>query len=170
MSRIRRLLWLFVIPIAGTISASGAASPPGDIFAKKLIRSVAPSYSVEFRGVEFRTGHPAPGENLLLAVKQPGDVAAQLLEEDMKLLKNLPKVRLKAIGFTDGHECFAAECVALSLRRAKYVSDWFLEHGIPKERLDEPEGRGSNEPVDSNETEEGSQRNRRTDIIPIYMP
>ena len=88
----------------------------------------------------------------------------------MKLLKNLPKVRLKAIGFTDGNECVASECAALSLRRAKYVRDWFLEHGVPKERLDEPEGRGSNEPIDTNETEEGRQRNRRAEVSPVFMP
>jgi len=163
-------LWFFVIPLAGAVSASGSGSAGGEIFAAKLIPSVVPSYSVEFRGVEFRAGHPAPNESLLVAVKQPGEVAAQLLEEDMKLLKNLPKVRLKAIGFTDGNECVASECAALSLRRAKYVRDWFLEHGVPKERLDEPEGRGSNEPIDTNETEEGRQRNRRAEVSPVFMP
>lgn len=120
--------------------------------------------SAEFLGVKFKSGHPPIGESFLNAAKPPGINQEDRLKIDADGLKTIPGARVEILGFTDGRECSGQECYELSLRRAKIVYDWFISHGVPKESLKEPEGHGSEMAIYGNETEEGRQQNRRTEV------
>lgn len=52
---------------------------------------------------------------------------------------------------------------ALSEKRAQSVANWLIAHKIAAKRLN-TSGRGESEPVDTNETVEGRQKNRRVSI------
>ena len=79
----------------------------------------------------------------------------------MYLARN-PKVRIKIIGHTDSVGKDAAN-QKLSDGRANEVMKDLIERGIAPERM-EAEGRGESQPIDTNDTEEGRQNNRRVEI------
>ena len=79
----------------------------------------------------------------------------------MYLSRN-PKVRIKIIGHTDSVGKDAAN-QKLSDGRANEVMKDLIERGIPADRM-EAEGRGESQPIDTNDTEEGRQNNRRVEI------
>ena len=73
-----------------------------------------------------------------------------------------PNVRVVITGHTDnvGGQKFNQD---LSLKRAQAVKNWLVEKGIESNRM-RTVGRGLNEPVASNETEEGRAQNRRMEF------
>jgi OOP family OmpA-OmpF porin len=73
-----------------------------------------------------------------------------------------PNVRVVITGHTDnvGGQKFNQ---TLSLKRAQAVKNWLVKKGIPSNRM-RTVGRGLNEPVASNETEEGRAENRRMEF------
>ena len=79
----------------------------------------------------------------------------------MYLARN-PKVRIKIIGHTDNVGKDEANQI-LSEGRANAVMQDLIERGLTPDRL-EAEGRGEKQPIDTNDTEEGRQNNRRVEI------
>lgn len=79
----------------------------------------------------------------------------------MYLARN-PQVRIKIIGHTDSVGKDEAN-QKLSDGRANAVMQDLIERGISADRL-EAEGRGETQPIDTNDTEEGRQNNRRVEI------
>ena len=79
----------------------------------------------------------------------------------MYLARN-PQVRIRIIGHTDSVGKDAAN-QKLSDGRANEVMKDLIERGISADRL-EAEGRGESQPIDTNDTEEGRQNNRRVEI------
>ena len=79
----------------------------------------------------------------------------------MYLARN-PQVRIKIIGHTDSVGKDDAN-KKLSEGRANEVMKDLIERGIPADRL-QAEGRGESQPIDTNDTEEGRQNNRRVEI------
>lgn len=77
------------------------------------------------------------------------------------LAKN-PELRIRIIGHTDNVGKDNAN-QKLSEGRANAVKKELEERGIAPERI-EAEGRGESQPIDTNETEEGRQNNRRVEI------
>ena len=73
-----------------------------------------------------------------------------------------PEVRIKFIGHTDNVGKDAAN-QKLSDGRANAVMKDLIERGIAPERI-QAEGRGESQPIDTNDTEEGRQNNRRVEI------
>jgi outer membrane protein OmpA-like peptidoglycan-associated protein len=73
-----------------------------------------------------------------------------------------PNVRVVITGHTDnvGGQKFNQD---LSLKRAQAVKNWLAKKGIKSNRM-RTVGRGLNEPVASNETEEGRAQNRRMEF------
>ncbi len=59
--------------------------------------------------------------------------------------------------------------MGLSKRRAQSVADYLVSTGVEPEKL-RVTGRGKNDPIASNDTEEGRALNRRVDIIVIAEP
>lgn len=84
------------------------------------------------------------------------------LNEVVAFLKNNPEVRIMIEGHTDntGTEEYNIE---LSRNRARSVYDYLIGQGISKKRL-EYKGYGFSRPLDTNETEAGRAKNRRTEI------
>ena len=79
----------------------------------------------------------------------------------MYLSRN-PKVRIKIVGHTDSVGKDEAN-QKLSEGRANEVMKDLIERGISADRI-EAEGRGESQPIDTNDTEEGRQNNRRVEI------
>ncbi len=79
----------------------------------------------------------------------------------MYLARN-PKVRIKIVGHTDSVGKDEAN-QKLSDGRANAVMNDLIERGISADRL-EAEGRGETQPIDTNDTDEGRQNNRRVEI------
>ena len=87
-------------------------------------------------------------------------------EESLRTLYNFlaenPSVRIKIIGHTDSVGTDQAN-QKLSEGRSASVKNEMVKRGIDANRI-ETEGRGESEPIDTNETEEGRQNNRRVVI------
>jgi outer membrane protein OmpA-like peptidoglycan-associated protein len=84
------------------------------------------------------------------------------LNEVVAFLKNNPEVHIMIEGHTDntGTEEYNTE---LSKNRARSVYDFLIGKGISEKRL-EYKGYGFSRPVDTNETEAGRAKNRRTEM------
>ena len=103
-------------------------------------------------GILFATGKA----NLSREAK---DQLARFAEE----MKDLPDTDITVYGHTDNTGT-AEVNEKLSLKRAKAVADYLIKNGIAPERLIY-EGHSFNEPVASNDTEEGRAENRRVEIF-----
>ena len=79
----------------------------------------------------------------------------------MYLARN-PQIRIRIIGHTDNVGKDAAN-QKLSEGRANEVMKDLIERGVAPERI-EAEGRGESQPIDTNDSEEGRQNNRRVEI------
>lgn len=86
----------------------------------------------------------------------------QALNDLYMYLARNPQVRIRIIGHTDSVGKDAAN-QKLSDGRANAVMQDLIERGIAPERL-QAEGRGETQPIDTNDTEEGRQNNRRVEI------
>jgi OmpA-OmpF porin, OOP family len=119
--------------------------------------------TIDLRGVEFKFDHPRPGEKLIPSLKAPTAASVQLLDEAVDTLKRNSDVRVEVDGHTDaiGSETYNQ---ALSERRAKGVYDYLLAHGVPDSQIVGEKGFGKDKPIDTNDTAEGRQRNRRTEL------
>jgi OOP family OmpA-OmpF porin len=121
------------------------------------------SVSIDLRGVEFKFDHPRVGEKLVPSLKAPTAESVQILDEAVDTLKRYPNVRVEVDGHTDskGSDAYNQK---LSERRAQGVYDYLTAHGVDAGRLDGPKGFGESAPIDTNDTAEGRQRNRRTEL------
>ena len=81
------------------------------------------------------------------------------------LLKSQPSIKIEIIGHTDdvGND---NDNLILSEQRAQAVKDAVVTKGINSDRI-QVSGQGENQPIASNETEEGKATNRRTEFIII---
>ena len=86
----------------------------------------------------------------------------EALNDLFMYLDRNPEVRIKIIGHTDSVGKDAAN-QKLSDGRANAVMNDLIERGIAADRL-EAEGRGETQPIDTNDTDEGRQNNRRVEI------
>lgn len=119
----------------------------------------------DFFGVYFKSAQPALDGALLPALSETLGDSEHALEHDLKLIPTFPKdTQLTVVGFTDSEECAGKECIELSLRRAKFVHDWLISHGVSATRLKSPYGYGSARPIGDNTTESGRAMNRRAYI------
>ena len=84
------------------------------------------------------------------------------LESLAQFLNENPTVSIRIIGHTDAIGSDAANQI-LSEGRANAVRDDLVTRGIDGSRI-ETEGRGESEPIDTNDTEEGRQNNRRVEF------
>ncbi|MBL7893212.1 MAG: OmpA family protein [Bacteroidia bacterium] len=84
------------------------------------------------------------------------------LERLIKLLNDMPTLKIEISGHTDGKGSAGYNQV-LSESRAKSVVDYLISHGIKSDRLTF-KGYGLTQPIATNDTEEGRQLNRRTEF------
>lgn len=84
------------------------------------------------------------------------------LERLIKLLTDIPTMKIEIGGHTDSKGSDEYN-MKLSANRAQSVVDYLAAHGIDKNRLTF-NGYGETKPMDTNDTEEGRQLNRRTEF------
>jgi len=138
-----------------------AAPPPAPPPARE---TPAPTQvAIDLRGVEFKFDHPKVGEKLEPSLKAPTAESIAILDQAVDTLKRYPNVRVEVDGHTDskGSDAYNQK---LSERRAKGVYDYLTAHGVDASRLDGPKGFGKTQPIDTNDTAEGRQRNRRVEL------
>ncbi len=84
------------------------------------------------------------------------------LDDLVEDLQKYPKIRIEVGGHTDNTGDPAAN-KTLSQQRADAVKAYLINKGISADRLTAV-GYGSGKPVDTNDTDEGRQKNRRTEF------
>jgi len=102
--------------------------------------------------IAFDTGQAAIRPNFRTAL----DNFAQSLQQN-------PSSTVSVVGHTDGTGS-AATNETLSLQRADATRDYLVSRGVASNRFS-IDGRGSREPIASNDTEAGRARNRRVEIF-----
>lgn len=85
------------------------------------------------------------------------------LDKLYALLQKYPSLEIQLNGYTDNTGSLNAN-VRLSKKRAKAVVDYLSSKGIEAQRL-KYKGSGPDNPLESNETEEGRARNRRVEFF-----
>ncbi|MEN9796545.1 MAG: hypothetical protein RL653_241, partial [Pseudomonadota bacterium] len=89
-----------------------------------------------------------------------------LLDEAARLLNEHPEVKLIRVeGHTDSRGARAYN-INLSANRAKAVVDALVKRGVDRKRL-KSQGFGPDKPIDTNDTDEGMARNRRTEFYVV---
>ncbi len=90
------------------------------------------------------------------------DASIPELQRLIRLLEENADIRIEISGHTDnrGSEAYNKK---LSKNRAKAVVEYLTEHGVDEERLTY-KGYGESQPIATNKTEEGRQKNRRTEF------
>lgn len=119
---------------------------------------------IDLRGVNFKFDRPSKGEmDISKALAEPTSDSLAILDQAVDTLQRYPQVHVTVAGYTDsvGTDAYNQ---ALSERRAKIVYDYLTAHGIDASRLEGPIGHGENDPIDTNDTNEGRARNRRTEL------
>ncbi|GAB5533916.1 MAG: hypothetical protein Rubg2KO_01650 [Rubricoccaceae bacterium] len=110
--------------------------------------------SLTLGGVEFETAS---------ATLRPA--STQTLEGVAAMLQQHSEVRLRVEGHTDNTGS-ASGNERLSQQRAESVRDFLVSRGIAESRL-VPVGVGQSQPIASNDTEDGRQRNRRVVLVQL---
>jgi OOP family OmpA-OmpF porin len=119
---------------------------------------------IDLQGVMFEFDRPRPGQETSTdnAGLLPGSM--EILDQAVEVLNRYPNVRVEVGGHTDsiGSEEYNQ---GLSERRSRVVYDYLISRGVPADRLSGPVGYGELRPIDTNDTREGRQRNRRTELV-----
>ncbi|MCB0658333.1 MAG: OmpA family protein [Saprospiraceae bacterium] len=120
-------------------------------FSKADTASSAADRIVQLKYVQFETGSAT-----LTALSR------YELGNLIDVLNDHPDLRIELAGHTDSTGDATAN-QELSQQRAEAVLNYLTDHGINGDRL-RAVGYGQNRPIDTNETEEGRQNNRRTEF------
>ena len=119
---------------------------------------------IDLRGVNFKFDRPKKGEkDISKSLAEPSKDSIAVLDQAVDTLQRYPQVKVMVAGYTDsvGTDQYNQ---GLSERRAKIVYDYLLAHGVDASRLEGPVGHGENDPIDTNDTDAGRARNRRTEL------
>jgi len=95
------------------------------------------------------------------------DVSKYELQRAIKLMKDNPTMIVEIGGHTDSTASEEYN-LDLSLRRAKSVVSYFINNGVKIKRLS-AKGYGENQPIASNTTEEGREKNRRVEFSILHV-
>ena len=85
------------------------------------------------------------------------------IDQLFEWLTKKSKLNVQIIGHTDNVGA-ASNNLALSKNRAAAVSKYLVEKGIDPKRINS-KGLGESKPIAKNDTDEGRQRNRRTEVV-----
>jgi outer membrane protein OmpA-like peptidoglycan-associated protein len=102
------------------------------------------------------------GINFATNSAEISSLAEDKLERALNALREYPDLEVEISGHTD-NTGGRAHNMRLSERRAESVKDWFVSKGIDASRITTT-GYGPDQPIDTNDTEEGRFKNRRIDF------
>jgi outer membrane protein OmpA-like peptidoglycan-associated protein len=127
---------------------------------RTLVSSISDDY---FKGIAL--GMPVKLENVFFDQSQPVIKPQSFSELDrlVSLLKKYPKMTIEIVGHTDNVGDPRMN-LYLSELRAKAVSNYLFNKGISPNRITH-KGRGQEQPVSANDTEENRQKNRRVEFV-----
>ncbi len=96
------------------------------------------------------------------------DAAFESLDFFAESMHKYPGTQVLVVGHTDaiGEEAYNQ---LLSLQRAESVAGYIKQQNVASKRM-AMTGKGESEPIDTNDTEEGRQRNRRVELIITAAP
>ncbi|HET8898636.1 MAG TPA: OmpA family protein [Rhodanobacteraceae bacterium] len=120
---------------------------------------------IDLRGVNFKFDRPRANEHDIgPALKEPTADSIAILDQAVDTLSRYPAVQVELDGYTDsvGTDAYNQK---LSERRAQIVNDYLTSHGIDASRITAVKGYGESNPVDTNKTKDGRERNRRTELV-----
>jgi OOP family OmpA-OmpF porin len=85
------------------------------------------------------------------------------IAEFADFMRRYPNAKIEIIGYTDTSGNRASNKV-LSLKRARSVKNWLVKYGINKFRI-KAIGKGDLNPIATNDTPEGREKNRRIEAV-----
>ena len=119
---------------------------------------------IELRGVHFQFGRPMPGQTDVNGIldKPVGDSVA-ILDQAADTLKRYPDMKVQIDGYTDsiGSQAYNLK---LSERRAEFVKNYLIAHGVSASQIVAAKGYGKEDPKASNATADGRAQNRRVEF------
>jgi OOP family OmpA-OmpF porin len=119
---------------------------------------------IDLRGVNFKFDRPKKGEtDVGPTLKPPAADSLAILDQAVDTLNRYPQVQIEIDGYTDsiGTDAYNQ---GLSERRANIVQQYLTSHGIDSSRITAVKGFGETNPIDTNKTAAGRQRNRRVEF------
>lgn len=132
---------------------------------KIVVETIAPVEEDTIVPLPTVTEQPIVLENLFFATNKTTILPQS--EEDLlrlyRLLSQHPEIRIRITGHTDNVGSIRSNQI-LSEGRANSVRQNMIERGIDPSRI-EAEGKGELVPIDTNDTDEGRQNNRRVEFI-----
>lgn len=163
------------------VSAPVPGSAPGPVYGQAA--PGARTWSAQMEAAERQLSGALSGTGVSVSkttderlwITLPGDLAFQpnrsalkpgataVLDKIVLSLRNVPAAELRIVGHTDAKGAAAAND-ALSLDRAASARDWFVARGMSPVRI-AVAGRGSRDPLASNDDETGRATNRRVEIL-----
>ncbi|TAN08785.1 MAG: OmpA family protein [Rhodanobacteraceae bacterium] len=162
--------WLDGMATIGLVINMGHAAPPPAPAAAPAPAPVAPpppppqNVVIDLRGVNFKFDRPKKGEsNIGPTLKPPASDSLAILNQAVDTLNRYPQVKIEIDGYTDSVGT-AKYNQGLSERRAQIVDQYLTSHGIDASRITAVQGFGMSNPVDTNKTAAGRQRNRRVEF------
>lgn len=152
-------------PVYGKGSTDGKGFSPQMEAAERQLSSALSGSGVSVaRTTDERIWITLPGDLAFQpnrSALKPG--ATALLDKIVVSLRGLPTAELRIVGHTDSKGAPAAND-ALSLDRAASTRDWLVARGMSPVRI-AVAGRGSRDPLASNDDEAGRATNRRVEIL-----
>ena len=152
-------------PVYGQTPAGARAwSPQMEAAERQLTSSLSGTGVTVSKTTDERLWVTLPGDLTFQpnrSALKPG--ATAVLDKIVLSLRGLPMADLRIVGHTDSKGAAAAND-ALSLDRAASTRDWLVARGMSPVRI-AVAGRGSRDPLGSNDDETGRASNRRVEIL-----
>ena len=162
--------WLDTMATIGLVFNMGHPAPPPPPVAPPPPPVAPPppppqqNVVIDLRGVNFKFDRPKKHEtNIGPTLKPPASDSLAILDQAVDTLNRYPQVKIEINGYTDGVGTQKYN-LGLSDRRANIVDKYLTSHGIDASRITAVKGFGKLDPVDTNKTAAGRQRNRRVEF------
>jgi outer membrane protein OmpA-like peptidoglycan-associated protein len=95
--------------------------------------------------------------------QQPTEASMQTIRDLGAVLRAYPNARVRLEGHTDNTGDYA-ENKRLSLQRAETIKSLLVQNSVDGSRIDTA-GMGPDQPLASNDSDEGRRKNRRTELV-----
>lgn len=150
-------------PLILGIDQQGAAFEAQIIDESKVKNGTIDNESMQVNSMQSNQPYTIKDINFKTNSAEVLDISKPILNEFAKFLQKNPSISVEIRGHTDNTGDPASNR-ELSVQRALSVEKYLISKGVPASRLSH-QGFGDSEPIDSNGTEKGKARNRRTEFV-----